>query len=297
MSCNPINIGSIDNCSNYSGQQLFDYWCNNNCPLAYEKFLNNYIETDNGEKVTYLKYNKDNLATTQNYVNNLFNNYLKTNQITNNTASSSYYSFQNTLLSLCLNPSLPGVCDKFLTSYCKDYSRNQANGNQTITNFCGCYIDPDPNYISYTKNAACDPLCHRSLTVQISNPDTGELKTCDENICVIDNVSINTTNSTLKGKANIINICPYCPNGCLCIVSGQNINNTLSQVGIGENIEQFCGKNSVCIVEDANGNVISSGSCEKRDDLDLGLVSFPPISAIIIIAFVFILLLLIFLII
>lgn len=288
MSCNLTGVAVLESCGNQDANSLISYWCNNNCFNAYY----NYLNSDNINGNFIFAYNKDQLPFISENVNSLFSNYLKTYDLTNDVNSIRYNSFQNTLLSLCLDPSLPGVCDQFLQSYCSNYSRNETIGNDVLTNFCGCYVPSDQNYLQYTNNAACDPLCHRTMTVK--KPDgTGGNLTCAENICVINDISINTANSSLTGRANIVNICPYCPNGCLCIVSGVNVNNTLSQVGLGTNIEQYCGKNSVCLVEDSNGNVISSGPCDNSTDIDFTFSSTPAWSTILIFAFCFLLLILI----
>lgn len=49
------------------------------------------------------------------------------------------------------------------------------------------------------------------------------------------------------GSINFSNVCPACPNDtCTCIISGVDVNQTLSNVGIGTQFNNLCGPNSLC---------------------------------------------------
>ena len=289
-----------DNCSGCAGTgpALFDYWDNNNCILAYQSILNN----NNGT----LEYNPEGQATVRGLVTNLFNTYLETNELTDNVTSPEYNVFQNTLLNLCINPTLPGVCGDFLDTYCSQYSREDAINSQVLTNFCGCYVPPDPVYLGYTLGSqgcitgeggctagcqagstgctgqpSCDPLCHRALTSQKANYQNGNIITCPENICVIDNVVINSVSTNIPGGINFNNICSGCggptgADGCLCIVSGVNVSDTAASVGLGTNFNQFCGPTSVCLIEDSSGNIIDQQPCASA--VNVSDISSTPIT-------------------
>lgn len=283
--CQPVLYGYPNQCGgeDISGT-IFEQWCQYDCIGTFS----NYIYNTKG----ILSYNPANQLLTQSYVTNLFNIYLQTNVITDNTLASGYSDFQNTLLNLCDNPTTPGICDQFLTGWCSQFTREDAINSPIITSFCGCYVPPDPNYLSYTSEPSgcttsgpgciqqpqCDPLCRRSTTVQKSVQGTGITINCPENICVIDEVAISAVNSQIGEGINFTSICPACGGGnsnqCLCIISGVNPSNTLGQVGIGDNIQQFCGSNSVCLIEDTNGNIISEGGCAKFSPSD---ITIPPI--------------------
>lgn len=286
MSCAVTDYNCIvDMCSGTAGTgtALFDYWDNNNCPAAYAQLINT---SPSGE----LQYNPANQAVAQTSVVNLFNTYFETNELTDDVTSPSFNSFQNTLLNLCIDSTLPGICTEFLTGYCANYTRTDAINSATLTNFCGCYVPPDATYLSYTLGTtgcligdpscascapgttgcagqpACDPLCHRALTSQQAYAPTGNFITCPQTICVIDNVTIDINSSTVPGGINFNNVCAGCGGasggeGCLCIVSGTNVSETMSSIGVGVNFNQFCGADSVCIVEDSNGNIISESGC------------------------------------
>lgn len=315
MSCAPGNfVCIVNNCSGNigSGTKLFDYWLVNNCPAAYSQLINT-------SATGTLQYNPVNQLVAQNKVVQLFNTYLQTNSLTDDVTSSSFNIFQNTLLELCINPTLPGVCAKWLESYCDGdisgntgcaingvgctgYSREQVNNSPTLINFCGCYTPPDPVYLQYTLGSpgcqigtgctagctagntgctgqpACDPLCHRALTSQKAFQPTGTIITCPQEICAIDNATINVTKSSVAGGINFNSICSGCGgasggDGCLCIVTGVNISATFSSLGVGSNVNQFCSGSSVCIVEDSAGNIISQGGCTGINPANGGIPS------------------------
>lgn len=272
MSLNEV----VTTCSGFNispGTDLFDYWQTHNCPVAYSQFINTAPDGS-------LTYNPAQQAILQGYVDNLFQTYFITNTLTDDVTSPSFDNFQETLLALCIDPTLPGVCGSFLDGYCGQFSRTQAINSPSLTNFCGCYVPPDPTYMKYTippgctgsgctGNAACDPLCHRAQTSHQANDATGQILTCPQTICVIDDVVITANQSRVAGGVNFDTVCMGCntgsSDGCLCIVSGENISATMANIGIGANFNQFCGSNSVCLVEDANGNIISEGDCQSAN--------------------------------
>jgi len=289
----------IQNCVNKSGNDLFTYWENNDCITPMYLFLNT---TDN--EFVYSRQNNEQI---QQYMNTLFKNYELTNTITNDKSSSQYNPFQETLIELCSNPSLPGVCQSFLSEFCSQYTRSDVIGNSTLTNFCGCYVPPDPTYAKYilgniqcvrglpgceygcekidspeTENEEnrvypfdvkkniqncvsqpqCDPLCHRNLTSQKANINNGKIITCSQNICIIDNTTIQSYDNNLQGSINFNSVCTGCGGtskgkSCYCLISGTDLQDTSEQVNLSYNYNYFCGPESLCF---ENGEPTS---CEK----------------------------------
>lgn len=292
---------SVEQCTGETGligTELFDLWSKGGCARAFVNLLN----SSDGK----LEYNKDQLEVVQDKVVKLFDTYNITNTITPDVLSEEYNPFQDTLLEFCRDQRLPGACHKQLTKFCSTITRKDALVEPLYANFCGCYVPPDEKYLDLTLGApewgkgeipkcvstkegcppcpkksdkcveqpACDPLCHRALTVPKSNPETGSIIRCPQNICVIDAAYINMKGSSVGGGLNFNNICTGCTkaDGCLCVISGVNIGGTLSDMGIGENFNQLCGESSVCLVEDSEGDIIKMGKC---DDYVNG--EFPPI--------------------
>jgi len=320
MSCDQGDfLCIVNNCSGGigAGTELFNYWLENNCPAAYSQAINTNV---NG----LLQYNQIAQTLVQGQIIRLFNTYFITNQLTDDVTSPSFNNFQNTLLSLCTDPTLPGVCTGFLSNYCDQFSRDQASNSPTIINFCGCYVAPDPVYLQFTLGSpecnqgisgctsgctagntgctgqlACDPLCHRALTSQRANTQIGSIITCPQTICVIDNVIINATQSRVPGGINFNTVCSGCvgasgSDGCLCIVSGVNVSATLSQIGVGTNFNELCGTNSVCLVEDSEGNIISEGGCTGINPTNIGVsgLSYTPVLGVVFIIILVVLLIL-----
>ena len=250
MACQPADYNCIiKNCSGGigAGEILFNYWNTNDCPSAYSQSLNTL-----GDIVAY---NNINLPVLQQDVINLFNTYFLTNSLTDNVTSTQFNTFQETLLDLCIDPTLPGICQAFLTNYCKQYTRDEVLSSVTLTNFCGCYTPPNPIIYESTGLTACDPLCHRARTSQQSLPQTGELLSCPQQVCVIDSVTVNLDNTRFDNTINFNSVCAGCGGddggpGCLCYISGSNISETMGSVGVTTNFNQFCGPGSVCIVND-----------------------------------------------
>lgn len=295
--CQPNDIQcEINNCSGAigSGTTLFNYWATHDCVAAYSAAINT-------GPTGALQYNPQAQLMVQNKIVQLFNTYFETNTITDNVTSPSFNNFQNTLLNLCINPSLPGICTQFLTGYCDGFSRAQATNSPILTDFCGCYVPPNENIIKFalgteqcllgttgcmgctagmsgcTGQPSCDSLCHRALTSQKTVQSTGSFITCPQTICAIDQVTISAQSSSIVGGVNFNTVCSGCNAknsfGCLCVVQGVNISGTLGQIGVGsENFNKLCGTNSVCLVEDNQGNIISEGGCS------VGTIPVPPIN-------------------
>jgi hypothetical protein len=297
MACRPDDyLCIVDQCSGGAGAgtELFNYWDAHNCPVAYLQLIN----TTPGQP---LAYNPASQELAQQKVVQLFNTYFETNKLTDDVTSPEYNNFQNTLLSLCINPTLPGICGNFLTNYCANYNRADAINSPTLRDFCGCYVPPDPVYLKYTLGSpgcligsptgctggctggetgctgqpACDPICHRALTSQKAYQPTGDFITCPQTICVIDDVTVKISGSEVPGGINFNSVCSGCGgasggDGCLCVVSGVNVSTTMSNVGVGTNFDQFCSGSSVCIVEDDAGNIISEGGCTGINPANMG---------------------------
>jgi len=288
MSCEQFNNECVVNiCSGdrgrISGSALSDVWERYDCIGAYSTKINT--------KDNILEYNEDEQKDAQIDVRRLFENYLSTNIITDDITSPGYSTFQDTLRNLCIDNSVPGICADFLENYCPTMTREEITNSPVQTQFCGCYTPPDPKYLTYTMNPSCDPLCHKSTTSKRADPKTGVIEECPENVCVISDVQINAAELENPEGINFTSVCGGCAGidndgpGCICIISGVSVSNTMGSIGVGSNIQQFCGGNSVCITEDADGNVISEGGCNQNDFKRVATVSVskfePPLGIVI----------------
>lgn len=142
-----------------------------------------------------------------------------------------------------------GVCLSPLLSICAPYNRKSVK-SPILRYLCGCYLSGE-NYLSV--NRTCDSLCATSSAVPYI--DTTGRKTCDADICVIDNITIETQGSS-TGNLTFSQTCPNCGvGGCICIVSDIDIISTNTKLG-NVNITQNCG-DSICF--DSNGTQVGCG--------------------------------------
>lgn len=298
-----------------SGNALFEYWDSHDCILAYQEVLN----TDSNGN---LQYTTEKLGVVQELVSDLFTSYQSTNVFTDNVTNPQYSNFQDQIVGLCSNSSLPGVCGTALTGFCANKSRSLVTQSRILTDLCGCYVPPDPDYLKYTLGTpecqvggpdckgcspasptcigqpACDPLCHRANTSHKADPTTGNIITCSENICVIDDTIISATNSH-TGGITYNQVCGGCQqaDGCLCVISGVNPADAVGRVGLGANYNQFCGPSSVCLTEDDEGNVISEGSCQNLNTNDVTMPNlYQPTWVIVTVMIIILILIIVFLI-
>lgn len=232
----------VNRCMGYSleGSALFNYWAATDC----QQTLIRYANDSNG----LVQPNPGNLSLLQVKMANLFNNYLRTNSLQEPADN----AFQTQLLQTCLDPALYGVCIPFLQDYCPRIPDNQA------PSFCACFNLGSPHEGIPTS---CEPRCHRAGVVQSSEP-------CPSNICVISNVN---TAGDLKGKVNILNICPDCgpEKLCTCILEVPAY-----QLGLGTQFYQYCGENAVCY---QNGEKVPCTTLPNISDfysLNIGWIIF-----------------------
>ena len=272
-----MNLGDVDLCAGYgiSGIDLYNYWETHDCPSTFSTYLN----TSQNGTLTNMPVNLDAL---QYKLQNLFTVYFSENELEENPSN----SFQRKILNMCLDPRLPQACIYF-APYCKDIPRGQ------LVDYCGCFnAQPGPSSGDGNEGsgnvypAACDPLCHRVNTIQIGPP-------CPSNVCVIDDVSIQVANSSVRKGVNLTNLCPYCGDGnlCICIVSGVSVSENLLDVGIGTQINQYCGENSICY---ENGREVDCNiAANKKQRFPISINWYLLIIALLVIIIVFLAILII----
>lgn len=223
-------------------------WNTINCPSFFQGIMYCSEELNNNDffrcptNSTY-NYNPDNAQIARQYMTEILEQYFNINDITNNTL------FLQKLIDTCNSESLPGLCQDFLPEFCKGKISVSSNINTNVLYLCGCYSD--------LSNNKCFTLCSRSGTSKPANLDNGKIERCTEPVCIIDNFSITLLNSVIKEGVNFNSVCGNCAdnsNKCNCIISSENIPQTLNDMSIGDNINTYCSEQSKCI---ENGNVYS----------------------------------------
>jgi hypothetical protein len=154
-----------------------------------------------------------------------------------------YHPFQNTLFEICQK--VPGICELPLENICANESIESLKTQPQMVPWCGCYL-PDDEYSTYVDqyqiNKQCTPVCARGGNIGLVQADGIHPLTCDETLCIIDNVNIDLTNTTLSGDINFNQFCGACNGGsCTCIISDVNIDTANSEIGGGINLQNNCG--------------------------------------------------------
>lgn len=163
-----------------------------------------------------------------------------------------YNPFQDYLYSLCCQ--VPVMCQSTLENSCAIYTAQRLSVNPDATNWCGCYL-PDSEYQKYVDayqvNKECTPTCNRSTTIPLVNGANAPIL-CNQTICIIDDVTINLSNSTVNGGINVSQICGNCSgtfgsqSSCSCIIQNTTIDGAQSNLG-NINLNTVC-SSSTCTV-------------------------------------------------
>ena len=228
------------------------YWSKNNCPqIFYDKI---YTDSINGRFFNPSGF--DQVSSDFTYI---FDTYFQQNSKTTKgnhkfsvPGDPLYNSFQETLIETCSNNpvyNLVGACSSLANYRCQNCTSTQVASNNELLKLCGCQVQSlDFNSDLYKNvSTACDPLCLHEIIVKNINLETGIPYECNATTCVINNISIVSTES-LYSNTSFIQICPGCSgtNACVCILDVS----VSEDAGIQNDIEfkQYCGSNSVCIV-------------------------------------------------
>jgi len=139
-------------------------------------------------------------------------------------------NFQNTLVNACVD--VPGSCNQVQPILCNTCNRNEIANNPDLLTLCGCYAPVlDPEIYTREIPVECDPICNQLITAKRRNPTTGVVLQCTDTVCVLDNISITATKSSVS-SISINQVCPGCTAeiGCTCIIDASitNMNESLS---------------------------------------------------------------------
>lgn len=162
----------------------------------------------------------------------------------------SYHPFQDFLYqNICLP--IPGLCQGGLRNVCANYSAQQISFNPNIANWCGCYL-PQEEYeaysVKYNIQPQCTPICNRAGVIPLVGINEQPV-VCEQDICLIDNITLNIVNSQVQGGININQVCGNCgpeQNGgisgtCSCVIDNNNIDIVNSVIGGNISLNENCG--------------------------------------------------------
>jgi hypothetical protein len=156
--------------------------------------------------------------------------------------------FTNWLVSVCSE--YPQLCSGFLKTTCKNATPELLKVNPLAAQWCGCYM-PDEQYSSYINNFGlskqCTPYCAAGDVIPLYDANTNTPLTCDQGVCIIDDVTINLAKTKFAGSGNggNLNFNQIC-NGCSPAGSNGLNSNTVNSTGnnsgsrtVGGNIDSF----------------------------------------------------------
>jgi len=150
---------------------------------------------------------------------------------------------------LTRDENLAGLCGCFLTPT-GSTTPIMAPTVQGITweNQVGYPKLPSPYYTNIPTGDICDPMCRLANIPQCAG-------VCQSNMCVIDNVTLNYVNSDVSGTT-LSQICGSCSNPdqdggqCICYMDDITVNSYNSSIKGGVNLSQTCGQ---CWQQDDSG--------------------------------------------
>lgn len=144
-----------------------------------------------------------------------------------------YNPFQDFLYSDVCCP-YPGICQNGLATICSNFSSQRLSLNPAVSQWCGCHLSP-LEYADYSTKynipPQCTPMCNRVGTIPIVGIN-GEPVNCQQDICLIDGITVNLINSQIGGGIDFNQICGGCGIGqCSCIVEGTTVDVLNSTIG------------------------------------------------------------------
>jgi len=154
------------------------------------------------------------------------------------------------------------LCTAGLERTCAVYSTQGLVQNPAAVEWCGCYLPPG-EYGTYSNryqiNRECTPMCNRQDVIPVVDVN-GKGVTCNQNVCLIDNVTIQLTNSLVNGPVEIGQLCGGCTGStsCTCIIEDNTFDAANSQIGGGVNLQQSCGGGNTCTRSNQNTSGIPS---------------------------------------
>lgn len=171
----------------------------------------------------------------------------------------------------------PGACDLKLDQICQQLtSLDEMNRDPELIKLCGCHIPSriyDPAYKGVVPEK-CAPSCVYPDAIQRGN-GRGQPDACTQNVCVIDNVTIDIVNSNVGGGVTLKSLCPG--GGNRCYISNDTVNVLNSKISGDVKFLENCGS---CTMYDANDPTakhinlpkcrIPSGKCKTTKDCKSG---------------------------
>lgn len=165
----------------------------------------------------------------------------------------------------------------------KNYDPYTLSNNYALNKWCGCFTQPF-NYGEELPEGLplfgieCMPSCLVNDTVKLIN-DSGNIKSCDSNICAITDITINTFNNDPNSKGLLFEqICTGCEvnlqNPCICIVQSNlssdkiGLNNSDLRIKFKQTCPvSFCAEQ---VLNDDGEPVLKNWKFCNQEDVEVG---------------------------
>lgn len=143
-----------------------------------------------------------------------------------------YNPWQEVMYDLCCP--YPGLCQQGLQVVCSNRTTDRISLNPRTAQWCGCHL-PIQEYEEYSAKynipPQCSPVCNRPNSIPITGIN-GETIPCTQNVCIIDDVTVNIISSQVAGGITFEQVCGNCPGGnCSCIISNNTVDIVNSTIG------------------------------------------------------------------
>jgi hypothetical protein len=166
-----------------------------------------------------------------------------------------YSVFQNFLFDTICSQN-PEVCASALQVICSQYTADRLTFNPELSFFCGCYL-PNAEYDTYAElysiNKECTPMCNRNNVIPLVD-GAGNVLSCQQGVCLIDNITINLIDSQVGNGVSFGNFCNSCTptSQCNCTISGTTIDVVNTTIGGSVVLNNGCSQ-TLCIENTPNG--------------------------------------------
>lgn len=143
-----------------------------------------------------------------------------------------YTPWQEVMYDLCCK--YPGICQEGLQTICANRTTKRISLNPKTAQWCGCHL-PTPEYEDYAARfnipPQCSSICNRGDVIPITGINGYPIQ-CTQNVCIIDDVTVNVISSQIGGGIAFDQVCANCPaGGCSCIVSNTTVDIANSTIG------------------------------------------------------------------
>lgn len=138
----------------------------------------------------------------------------------------------------------PALCQKGLNGVCANMTAQRLTLNPTAVNWCGCHL-PAGEYAKYVNtyqiNKECTPMCNKAGVIPTTDANNNPIQ-CNQGVCLIDNVTIDLSQSKVSGAINIGQLCSNCASAgsCSCIIENDSFISANSSFSGNIDLAQHC---------------------------------------------------------